>query len=381
MIADLTFSTGMIGHSKITTQTVHDIYRNRNDGIEVLLKYRDQPIGMDGIIKPFMMAPNEDLVLFTASLPDQQTTPDPLATVPDVLRTPPRANSFQCQAESSQPQVPASPLPTCVKKEPGNDDGADLFPQRACSDLFGEASVPTTSVPEHHLATPAHSHGPGVTRPSIPEHHIYNANVQQFHAFAASERNSTMPPFHHGSEINGFQPFAAPPAQTASASTVNNEFPSFQEQIAVKDEMTPDSVPPPHLDAEEQMPFDPDTFFHRGSSPAQPSQEEVTSSTADQSIRRIIEYQDPHVLEAGVAKSMIVLQELKQTFVRHSGHPDAVAWTEAINKLIPQAQRKRTIVGVVGNTGAGKSSVINAMLDEERLVPTNCKLLMYEVHI
>jgi GTPase SAR1 family protein len=29
-------------------------------------------------------------------------------------------------------------------------------------------------------------------------------------------------------------------------------------------------------------------------------------------------------------------------------------------------------MGVVGATGAGKSSVINAMLDEERLVPTNC---------
>lgn len=30
------------------------------------------------------------------------------------------------------------------------------------------------------------------------------------------------------------------------------------------------------------------------------------------------------------------------------------------------------MIGVVGNTGAGKSSVINAMLEEERLVPTNC---------
>ncbi|KAI9753132.1 MAG: Protein kinase C signaling pathway involved MAPKK protein [Chaenotheca gracillima] len=40
--------------------------------------------------------------------------------------------------------------------------------------------------------------------------------------------------------------------------------------------------------------------------------------------------------------------------------------------LKTEAKQTRTIVGVVGNTGAGKSSVINAMLDEERLVPTNC---------
>ncbi|KAK9781876.1 putative Dynamin N-terminal domain-containing protein [Seiridium cardinale] len=31
-----------------------------------------------------------------------------------------------------------------------------------------------------------------------------------------------------------------------------------------------------------------------------------------------------------------------------------------------------TLIGVVGNTGSGKSSVINAILDEEMLVPTNC---------
>ena len=72
-------------------------------------------------------------------------------------------------------------------------------------------------------------------------------------------------------------------------------------------------------------------------------------------------------------QSIKILEDFKQSFAAHAIHsPDSRAWVESIERLIPQARRKRTVVGVVGNTGAGKSSVINALLDEERLVPTNC---------
>ncbi|KAB5577792.1 Dynamin family-domain-containing protein [Coniochaeta sp. 2T2.1] len=47
-------------------------------------------------------------------------------------------------------------------------------------------------------------------------------------------------------------------------------------------------------------------------------------------------------------------------------------WVKATGDLCARPTRGRTIIGVVGSTGAGKSSVINAVLDEERLLPTSC---------
>lgn len=82
----------------------------------------------------------------------------------------------------------------------------------------------------------------------------------------------------------------------------------------------------------------------------------------------------PKILEHGVNLGMDLLETIKFPLTAAASIPDTQAstWLDAITHLESRAQPFKTIVGVVGNTGAGKSSVINALLDEERLLPTNC---------
>ncbi|THZ84664.1 hypothetical protein D6C84_03900 [Aureobasidium pullulans] len=77
-------------------------------------------------------------------------------------------------------------------------------------------------------------------------------------------------------------------------------------------------------------------------------------------------------LEAGVKQGISALDSLAHNFELSKETGDAEQWLHQIELVRQEATGARTVVGVVGNTGAGKSSVINAILDEERLVPTNC---------
>ncbi|KAL2016279.1 hypothetical protein VTK56DRAFT_3907 [Thermocarpiscus australiensis] len=88
-------------------------------------------------------------------------------------------------------------------------------------------------------------------------------------------------------------------------------------------------------------------------------------------------------LEKGVKTGLKIVDEVATALAKvladkevAVANAEAVAkitrWIESIDLLRSKADRQRAVVGVVGATGAGKSSIINAVLDEEFLVPTNC---------
>lgn len=87
-------------------------------------------------------------------------------------------------------------------------------------------------------------------------------------------------------------------------------------------------------------------------------------------LREVVKSTDLATLEAGVETARGILDAIRLPMA-DSRQREQIDWLTAIDKLKTSSTRTRTVVAIAGSTGAGKSSLVNAVLDEDRLVPTN----------
>uniref|UniRef100_A0A8C8RII6 FHA domain-containing protein n=1 Tax=Pelusios castaneus TaxID=367368 RepID=A0A8C8RII6_9SAUR len=90
-------------------------------------------------------------------------------------------------------------------------------------------------------------------------------------------------------------------------------------------------------------------------------------------------------IEFQLSQCQIVLDEISQTLSAVEGIDEVhmEEWREQIDKLQKDTKMPKTYIAVVGNTGAGKSSLLNALLDEEAVLPTSamraCTAVVVEI--
>ncbi|OJZ83876.1 hypothetical protein ASPFODRAFT_62985 [Aspergillus luchuensis CBS 106.47] len=87
---------------------------------------------------------------------------------------------------------------------------------------------------------------------------------------------------------------------------------------------------------------------------------------------KIPENEEIVALENAVGKGVEILKKLYAIFSGSDAFDNEADWKAEIERTQKYACTEKVIIGLVGSTGAGKSSLINAILDEKNVLSTDC---------
>lgn len=165
------------------------------------------------------------------------------------------------------------------------------------------------------------------------------------------------------STANEMMPGSAPIQETPSSPNANDK--SSLQQPAAMPSIKPDP------DSSEAAPVM-DVGAGKPVEDVKPSSQDLQKEISLKSLRAAAESGDLDILKASVAAAIETLDFLRIPMEDFKQHGELGNWLARIDGLKTKAMKSgRTVVAVAGATGAGKSSLINALLDEEKLLPTN----------